>query len=79
MQTFWETIKNWLVTNRIMESESDLNSQTVLLGLGTSTIVNRIILVAKMIIAKIEYLNLREATSGLFHKAFYTKFVVCSL
>ena len=52
VQTFWEAIKNWLVTNQILETGLNLNAQTVLLGLGASTLVNHVIVVAKTIIAK---------------------------
>ena len=35
--------------------------------------------IGHVISKKIEELNTEGTTSGLFHKAFYTKFVVCSL
>ena len=65
VQTFWEAIKNWLVTNQILETGLNLNAQTVLLGLGASTLVNHVIVLAKTIIAKREYLSLRGVINRL--------------
>ena len=59
-QTFWNVIRDWLVANNILDRESDFSDKTVLLGLGTSPIVNHITIVAKMIIILRERLSLSE-------------------
>ena len=65
VQSFWRTIKDWLISNRILEAGSEFNSKTVLLGLGSSTLVNHVCIVAKMIIAKREHLSLSEVIGWL--------------
>ena len=65
VQTFWKSIKDWLISNRILEAGSEFNSKTVLLGLGASTLINHVSIVAKMIIAKREHLSLNEVIAWL--------------
>ena len=64
-QTFWNAIRDWLVMNNILEGGSDFCAKTVLLGLGTSPIVNHITIVAKMIIILREHLSLNEVIGWL--------------
>ena len=65
VQTFWNTIKDWLITNRILEDGSEFVARTVLLGLGASALVNHVTVVAKMILAKREHLSLSEVIRWL--------------
>ena len=65
VQVFWKAIRDWLVRNRILASGLNFSAQTVLLGLGMSTLVNHVIVVAKMIVARREYLCLDEVIRWL--------------
>ena len=65
VQIFWKTIKDWLISNRILEVGSEFNSKTVLLGLGASVLVNHVTTVAKIIIAKRDHLSLNEVIRWL--------------
>ena len=62
---FWKAIKDWLITNKILEAESEFVAKTVLLGLGASALVNHVTLVTKTVIAKREHLSLSEVIRSL--------------
>ena len=65
VQIFWESIKNWMLTNRIMQGGSEFNAKTVLLGLGKTSLFNHVVIVGKMVIGNRERLNLDEVIRWL--------------
>lgn len=60
VQIFWETIKNWMLTNQIMQGCAEFNAKTVLLGLGKTTLFNHVVMVGKMVIGNRERLTMNE-------------------
>ena len=65
VRNFWREIEDWLLENGIIKRGNNLTSKTVLLGLGSSTLLNHIMVAAKMIIAKNEPLRLNGLINRL--------------
>ena len=65
VQAFWKEIETWLLNNRLLERDINLDIRTVVFGLGPSSFLNHTIVAAKMIIASADLLRLSNLIGRL--------------